>query len=368
MVISDSASTKRQGVNPLGQGGLASTAGVLMEREIAEQPTMFGRLLSASDPQIAEAANVVRQREPSVVLIVARGTSDHAALYLKYLVEVHLGLPVGLCSPSAHTLYGANPWGPRAMVIGISQSGGSPDLVATLAAARAAGATTLALTNAPASELAHVAELSVDVRAGAELSVAATKSYTAELLAVYRLVEAFKGRRRGADGLPEAAAAAVATSPAAVAQVVGDLTLASHLVVTGRGFAYPTAREAALKLMETCYLPTLAFSAADLRHGPFALLSPHVPTIVLTPAGRGAAAMMELVASIVATGSPVITVGPGPARAGTRQHVATQHQLPEDLAPIVDIIPLQLLALALARSKGLDPDTPRALQKVTETL
>lgn len=341
--------------------------GVLMEAEIAEQPAMLERLLSDGDTQVAEAAAVVRRREPATVLLVARGTSDHAALYLKYLIEVRLGLPVGLCSPSAHTVYGANPWGPHTLVIGMSQSGGSPDLVATLGAARAAGATTLALTNAPASDLARAAELTVDVRAGAEHSVAATKSYTAELLAAYCLVEALQCRSGGTESVPAAAAAALGTANT-VTEVANELVNARHLIVTGRGFAYPTAREAALKLMETCYLPTLAFSAADLRHGPFALLSPDVPALVLTPTGRTNAAMTDLVAKIVATGSPVTSVGPPPGHPGARRHITTEHRLPEDLAPIVDVIPFQLLALALARAKGFNPDKPRSLQKVTETL
>jgi glucosamine--fructose-6-phosphate aminotransferase (isomerizing) len=341
--------------------------GALMEAEIAEQPAMLERLVSDGDAQVTEAVAVILRREPANVLLVGRGTSDHAALYLKYLIEVRLGLPVGLCSPSAHTMYGAKPWGPRSLVIGVSQSGGSPDLVAVLGAARAAGATTLALTNAPASDLALAAELSVDVRAGTEQSVAATKSYTAELLAAYTLVNALQRRSGGAETLPAAAAAALGSSNT-IAEVTSELVTARHLIVTGRGYAYPTALEAALKLMETCYLPALAFSAADLRHGPFALLSPDVPAIVLTPTGRTSAAMADLVATIVATGSPVISVGPAPGHPDTRRHITTDHHLPDDLAPIVDIIPLQLLALDLARANGFNPDTPRSLRKVTETM
>ncbi|MCR6493559.1 SIS domain-containing protein [Cellulomonas sp. P24] len=343
------------------------TPGALMEAEIAGQPAMLERLLAAGDTDIREVADVVRRRDPSMVLLVARGTSDHAALYLKYLIEVRLGLPVGLCSPSAHTLYGANPWGARTLVIGISQSGESPDLVATLASARIAGATTIAVTNAPTSDLAQAAELTLDVGAGSEHSVAATKSYTAELLAVFRLVEAMQGFSGSARGVPAAAAASLDDPGDTVAQVARELVGARSIVVTGRGFAYPTAREAALKLMETCYLPALAFSAADLRHGPFALLAPGTPVLVLAPAGRTRTAMVELVELISATGASVTTVGPDPTPSGSTRHLTTTHDLPEDLAPIVDVIPLQRLALATARARGLNPDRPRALRKITET-
>ena len=344
-----------------------SAPGALMEAEIAEQPAMLERLLAAGDADIRQVADAVRRRDPSMVLLVARGTSDHAALYLKYLIEVRLGLPVGLCSPSAHTLYGASPWGTHTLVIGISQSGSSPDLVATLASARIAGATTLAVTNAPTSDLAKAAELTLDVHAGLEQSVAATKTYTAELLTASRLVEAMQGLNSGARDVPAAAAAALDDPTGTVAQVAHELTEARNLVVTGRGFAYPTAREAALKLMETCYLPALAFSAADLRHGPFALLAPGVPVLVLAPAGRTRTAMVELVELISATGALAISVGPGPAPSGSVRHITTTHDLAEDLAPIVDVIPLQRLALEIARAKGLNPDQPRSLRKVTET-
>lgn len=343
-----------------------------MEREIFSQPGVLADILTDADGQIAAVAAAVRRRSPTTVVLVARGSSDHAALYLKYLIEVELGLPVGLASQSSTTLYGAAPWGPSALVMALSQSGGSPDLVASLTSAREAGALTVALTNAPSSDLGAVAEMNIDLRAGAELSVAATKSYTAELAGALALVEAWKVVTEGASrALAEPirdAAIALLESRSAVQECANDLSDVAQLVVTGRGFSHATAREGALKLIETCYLPALAFSAADLLHGPFALLGPDVPTIALVPAGRAAAMMAKVLEQIVATGSPTITIGAGRRPEGVDRHVETLHSLQEHVAPIVDVIPLQILALELARIRGIDADVPRSLNKVTRTL
>lgn len=348
-------------------------SGELMEREIGEQPEVLARVLTDADGQVAAAAAAIVRHDPEMVVLTARGSSNHAAMHLKYLVEIQLGLAAGLSSPSSTTIYGASPWGPRTLVVVLSQSGGSPDLIATVESARSAGALTLAITNAPTSRLATAADLHIDLLAGPELSVAATKSYTAELAAASALVAAWRVRR-GQEAPPidpgavrDAAGAALALRPT-VADLAADLRAVHQVVLTGRGFAHATAREGALKLMETCYLPAFGYSAADVLHGPFALLGPEVPTIALTPAGSTAATMADLVARAVDTGSPVITIGPGPAPAGVRHHVPTTHTLADDLAPLVDVIPLQLLALDLARARGLNPDAPRALQKVTKTL
>lgn len=357
--------------------------GHLMEREISEQPEVFARLLAAS-ADVAAVAAAIDARAPHTVMIVARGSSDHAALYLKYLVEIRLGLPTGLCSPSSTTLYGASPFSSGTLVLGISQSGGSPDLVATLAAARAKGALTLALTNAPTSPLATAAELHLPLLAGTEHSVAATKTYTAELMAAALLVDALVQLRGGspeaeqaptfttADLLevPLAAEAMLTVRPqvAHVVEQVAALRESAQLLFTARGYGHATAREGALKVMETCYVPSLAFSAADLLHGPFAMLSPSTATVALLASDDPADPMADVVDRIVATGSPTITYGPGPSRPGVVAHITSPHTLPAALAPIVDVIAVQYLALELSRRLGLDADAPRALLKVTSTL
>jgi glucosamine--fructose-6-phosphate aminotransferase (isomerizing) len=272
-----------------------------MAADVAEQPEVFARVLTERAGPIAEVAAVIAHRRPRNVIFTARGTSDHAALYAAYLTEIRLNLPAGLASPSAITVYGARPDLRDCLVIGVSQSGGSPDLGEVVRVAREQGALTLAVTNAPDSPLAAAAELSIDIAAGTERAVAATKTYTAELLALLMLVE---GVRSGDGTLPADEREALAALPELAAETLADQTptelagryrFASRMVTTGRGYAYPTAREAALKLMETSYLPALSFSGADLLHGPLAMADPDVPVLAVVGSGPGGAAMRDVV-------------------------------------------------------------------------
>jgi glucosamine--fructose-6-phosphate aminotransferase (isomerizing) len=345
-----------------------------MAADIAEQPAGFARLL---DPEhtaaiVAVAAEVARRR-PRSVMFVGRGTSDHAALYGAYLTEIRLGLPVASASPSAITLYGARPDFTDTLVIGVSQSGGSPDLTGVLRVARETGGLTVAVTNNPGSPLAQAAELVVDVAAGHERAVAATKSYTAELLALLLLIE---GVRAGDGRLPPAERAALDRLPGLAEQALADPTpdalaqryrFASRLVTTGRGYAYPTAREAALKLMETSYLPALAFSGADLLHGPLAMTDPDVPVLAVVGDGPGGRSMREVVDRLAERRADVVTIGAAdvPGAAGRLPVPAVAD---ERHSALLDILPLQRLALALALARGADPDAPRGLTKVTSTL
>ncbi|SCE75849.1 glutamine--fructose-6-phosphate transaminase [Micromonospora haikouensis] len=343
-----------------------------MAADISEQPAGYERLLSAEHAgAIAEVAAVVAQRRPRHVVFTARGTSDHAALYGAYLTEIRLGLPAGLASPSAVTLFGARPDLSDALVVGVSQSGGSPDLAEVLRTARASGALTLAVTNNPDSPLAGIAELSVDIAAGHERAVAATKTYTAELLALLLLVE---GVRAGNGALPAAERAALAALPELAARTLDDPTpaqlapryrFAAQLVTTGRGYAYPTAREAALKLMETSYLPALAFSGADLLHGPLAMTDPDVPVLAVVGSGPGGRSMGEVLPRLGERRADVVVVGSADVQGATRMAVP---EVDERYAPLLDILPLQRLALALALARGEDPDAPRGLKKVTATM
>ncbi|MFC5942549.1 SIS domain-containing protein [Micromonospora harpali] len=343
-----------------------------MAADISEQPAGYERLLSAEHAgAIAEVAAVVAQRRPRHVVFTARGTSDHAALYGAYLTEIRLGLPAGLASPSAVTLFGARPDLSDALVVGVSQSGGSPDLAEVLRTARASGALTLAVTNNPDSPLAGIAELSVDIAAGHERAVAATKTYTAELLALLLLVE---GVRAGDGALPAAERAALAALPELAARTLDDPTpaqlapryrFAAQLVTTGRGYAYPTAREAALKLMETSYLPALAFSGADLLHGPLAMTDPDVPVLAIVGSGPGGRSMGEVLPRLGERRADVVVVGSADVQGAARMAVP---EVDERYAPLLDILPLQRLALALALARGEDPDAPRGLKKVTATM
>lgn len=347
----------------------AKPLGRLMATEIAEQPQVLQRFLHAGLPAVREVAARVAGASPRFVVLAARGTSDHAALYAKYLVETVLGLPAGLASPSTLTTYGARPDLRDVLWVTVSQSGGSPDLVDSTAAARDAGALTLAVTNAPESPLAEVAAAHLDILAGPERAVAATKSYTAELLALFLLVDLWAGR----DGAPAREvpdlAATVLQSDAAAA-VAPRYRFVERLVTTGRGYSYPTAREAALKLMETSYLSAHAFSGADLLHGPFALIDEDRPVIAVVDEGPGGTALRPVLSRLADRGADVCIVGP-PAAGAATANAAAVLPIPEGVddrvGPILQILPLQQLALAIAVARRYDPDAPRGLQKVTET-
>jgi glutamine---fructose-6-phosphate transaminase (isomerizing) len=352
-----------------GQESGSDQRGAGMAADIADQPAGFARLLESQAGPIAALAARIVAYQPKHVVFTARGTSDHAALYGSYLTEIRLGIPAGLASPSAITVYGARPNFAGALVVAVSQSGGSPDLGEVVRVAREQGALTLAVTNAPGSALAGAAELHLDVDAGTERAVAATKSYTAELLALLLLIDAIDGEPTpGRADLPELAERTLADGTAV--ELAHRYRFAGQIVTTGRGYAYPTAREAALKLMETSYLAALAFSGADLLHGPVAMADADVPVLAVVGAGPGGRSMAEVLARLGERQADLVVVGP----AGSAVPVpATALRVPtpavdERLAPLLDILPLQRLALALALTRGLDPDAPRGLNKVTATL
>ncbi|WP_433580586.1 SIS domain-containing protein [Nocardia brasiliensis] len=339
-----------------------------MASEIAEQPAAWQRLLTEGTDAIRRAAARIVEYQPRFVLFVARGTSDHAALYGKYLVEIQHALPAGLVSPSTMTIYDSAPDLRDVLFVAVSQSGGSPDLVQSVEVARRQGALTVALTNNPASALAAAAEIHVDVLAGPERAVAATKSYTAELLALYLLLD----YARGGDGAGTAElpglGSRVLDSGAALAGVAQRYRFAQRLITSARGYSYPTAREAALKLMETSYLSAQAFSGADLLHGPLATVDPSVPVLAIVPDGVGGRAMLPVLSRLAELRADVFGVGTADALAGLSGGVTLPAGIPEPLSPLVEILPLQQLALHLAIARGGDPDRPRGLKKVTETL
>ncbi len=343
-----------------------STPGRLMAAEIAEQPEVWRRLLTEGAEPIAAATARIASAAPRFVLFVARGSSDHAALYAKYLVEIVHGLPAGLVSPSTMTVYGARPTLDDVLFVAVSQSGGSPDLVRSIEVAREQGGLTLAVTNSPGSELAAAAEIHVDVLAGAERSVVATKSYTAELLALYLLF----GLRDGHDAahLPDLGERLLSRD---VGGIATRYRFAQRLITTGRGYSYPTACEAALKLMETCYLSAQAFSGADLLHGPLAAVDAQVPVLAVVSEGRSGHAMLPVLSQLAERGADVLVVGAGPVQAGRINRmvrIALPAGIPEALSPLLEILPLQQLSLQLAIARGEDPDSPRGLHKVTQTL
>ena len=345
---------------------MAEAAGRLMASEIAEQPGRWRDLL-ARRAEIASVAAVIAGKAPRFVLLAARGTSDHAALYAKYLIEILLGLPAGLVSPSAMTAYAMRPRFGDVLLVAVSQSGHSPDLVQTIEAGRRGGALTLAVTNTADSPLAGAAALHLDIGAGSERAVAATKSYTAQLLALYLLVDHLRGGNgEAAVMLPEMGEALLAGAD--LAQRASRYRFAQRMVVTGRGYAYPTAREAGLKLMETSYIAAQAFSGADLLHGPLAMLDPQVPVLAVVPGGVAGAAMGQVLPRIRQARADLFVVGTAAAVGAAGAGFILPDGAPEELSPLLEILPFQLLAMHLAITRGEDPDVPRSLHKITDTV
>lgn len=342
--------------------------GRIMSGEMAEQPAVLRRILEEGAPRIREIAERVAARGPRFVLLTARGTSDNAALYAKYLVEVVLGKPAGLTSMSTTTAYGARPDLTDCLVVTVSQSGGSPDLVASTRAAREAGAITLAVTNNADSPLAEVSEFHIDVLAGPEKALPATKTYTAELLSLYLFVEGL----RGGDGdaakvLPELAERILARQDE-VKALAARYRFAERLVLTSRGYGYPTAKEAALKLMETSYIPALSFSGADLLHGPLAMVDNVSPVIAIVTEGKGGEALQPVLDRLRGRGADLVVIGnQASVDAASAGFVLPTEGVAEEVQPILEILPLQMLAYEVTIARGQDPDAPRALAKVTET-
>jgi glucosamine--fructose-6-phosphate aminotransferase (isomerizing) len=343
---------------------MTTPVGAQMRAEIAEQPAVLAGVYGRRR-EIAAVAAAIERRAPRFALLAARGSSDHAALYAKYLIEVLLRLPAGLASPSTTTLYGAEPDLADVLFVTVSQSGGSPDLVEATRAARRCGALTVAVTNTPDSPLSQSAELAVDIGAGPERAVAATKTYTASLMALYLLVDAVRGgEAEHAAGLGELAERALGSPE--VDEAVDRYRFVERMVTTGRGYSSATAAEAALKLAETSYLSARAYSGADLLHGPVAAIDTDTGVLAVTSAGQGGEAMREVVATVRERGAEVIAVGSLAEEVGASLRIGVP-RTEEEVAPILEVLPLQQLALGLSLARGGDPDRPRGLSKVTRT-
>jgi glucosamine--fructose-6-phosphate aminotransferase (isomerizing) len=337
-----------------------------MSAEIAEQPQVFAGVL-AGRPELAAVAARIFARKPRLVLLAGRGTSGHAALYAKYLTEILLALPAGQVSPSTTTLYSAQPDLSDVVLVAISQSGGSPDLVEVVESGRRCGATTVAVTNTPGSALDSAAEIAVNVHAGPERCVTATKTYSATLLTLYLLVDAARGGHgRSAEQLPELARTTLNAGAGTVSEAVRYCRDAGRILCVGRGYSLATAAEAALKITETSYLPANAFGGADLLHGPIAGVDSTTTVLAICNDGRALAAMNATIDALNQRTARVCVMGSaaGKVTAAQRTGVAS---LPEELAPVLEILPVQQLALRLALSRGGDPDKPRGLRKVTRT-
>jgi glutamine---fructose-6-phosphate transaminase (isomerizing) len=354
-----------------------------MLEEVRQQPDALQRTLKSELSRIRELRRLVEGKRPRLIVLVARGTSDNAAQFGRYLLEITTGIPVSLSAPSIFTLYKADVDLSGALVVAISQSGESTDTNLVLERARKRGALTVGITNESASTLAKIADYVFLVRAGKEKSVAATKTYTGQLLSLYLLAHALGGPVRIEElrRLPDWTASALKLEPE-VAGAAQRYRFMEHALVVGRGLNYSNAFEFALKLMETCYVVAERFSSADLLHGPIAMLEASFPVFLFAPPGVTWTGLRQLIARLTEIKTETLIITDQSNWRAVKQiggeRLAHKICVPVELAyaagptdiftPIPYIVPAQLFAGWLASVKGLDPDRPRALKKVTQTL
>jgi len=343
-----------------------------MLEEIRQQPEALEKSLAGGMGRAERFKRILEKRKPRLIVLVARGTSDNAALFGRYLLEILTAIPVSLAAPSIETLYRAKLDYRDSLVVAISQSGESTDTNLVLQRARERGALTLGITNNQRSSMAHLAEHLFAVRAGKERSVAATKTYTGQMMMLYLLAYALGARIRLADlqRLPELTHEALGLQDE-VAVLANRCRFMRHAVVVGRGLNYANAFEMALKLMETCYVVAERFSSADFLHGPIAMAEPSFPVFAFAPPGVTWKSMEETLAKLQNQRAEIVAItdaGNRAAEARATRLIRLRRRIPEVLTPIPYIVPAQLFAALLAEEKGLNPDHPRTLSKVTMTL
>ena len=343
-----------------------------MLEEIRQQPEALERTLAGELRRIERFKRLLEKRRPRLVVLCARGTSDNAAQLGRYLLEITTGIPVSLAAPSIYSLYHAKVDLRDVLVAAISQSGESTDTNLVLERAREKGALSVGITNEAGSTMAKLAEHVFLVRARREKSVAATKTYTGQVLLLYLLAYALGGRIRIDDlrRLPEWVNLALGIEPE-IAALAERYRFMDHAVVVGRGLNYANALEFALKLMETCYVVAERFSSADFLHGPIAFVEPNFPAFLFAPAGPTWTSIGEMLEKLRGLKAETLIItdranreAPGKAA----RMIRLPGRLREIFTPIPYIVPAQIFAASLAAQKGLDPDRPRTLSKVTQTL
>ncbi|GHO83542.1 SIS domain-containing protein [Dictyobacter formicarum] len=340
----------------------------LLEQEIHSQPEVIARLL---DKETRHIQQIVAQLPGfDYILIAARGSSDHAATYAKYAWATMARYPIALAAPSLQTLYDAPPRMNNALVVGISQSGQSPDIVAVLEEGKRQGRPTIAITNDSNSALAKAADHVVELHAGQERSVAATKTYTAQLAVMMLFAASWSGDQQRLAELQQVpdAIASILQNAAEIAQRTERYRYMNQCVVVGRGYNYATSFELALKLKELTYVMATAYSSADFRHGPIATIEEGLPTILAMPGGAAFADMIELAKDLQQRQAELLIISDTEEALKLAQTpFAIPTGIPEWLSPITAIIPGQLFGLHLTLTKRLQPDTPRGLNKITLT-
>jgi glucosamine--fructose-6-phosphate aminotransferase (isomerizing) len=339
-----------------------------MLAEIAEQPGALERTIAAERGKITKLANTLKSRDIDLIVLVARGSSDNAALFGRYLLEITTGIPVSLSAPSVHTIYGARLKLDHALVVGVSQSGEGEDINRVLENAREGGAFTVGITNEPNSTMTRLVDEALLTHGGRERSVAATKTFTGQMLLFYMLAAELSSGAPSFESIPEFVSRALEQKPA-ILELVQRYVFMENCVVVGRGLAYANAYELALKLMETCYVVAERFSSADFLHGPLAMVERHFPVILFAPPGVMLPGVKNLIQRLRELKADTLAITSDlDAAAMCSRSIVMPREIDEFLAPIPYIVPGQLFAALLAEAKGLDPDAPRSLSKVTRTL
>jgi glucosamine--fructose-6-phosphate aminotransferase (isomerizing) len=342
-----------------------------LHTEIHEQPDRLANLLTSQRRNVEEIARVIQTKDLRYVFLAARGTSDNAGRYANYLWGARNGLPMALATPSLFTYYHQPPNLRDALVVGISQSGVSPDIISVVEEGKRRGCPTLAITNDPASPLAQIADAVIDIHAGPELAVAATKTYTGELLAVAMLSAALAGSEdqwRELELVP-AWVQQVLAEDEAIAQMCQRYRYMQHCVVLGRGYNYATAFEWALKLKELTYINAEPYSSADFQHGPVAVVDRGFPVLAVIPQGKvfdSSLSLLRLLSS-EALAELVVISDSAQALGLAKSQMPLPAGIPEWITPLVSIVPAQLFSHHLTIARGYDAEKPRNIRKVTET-
>lgn len=339
--------------------------------EIFEQPAVLARLLQSQRERVLEMAQKVRRREIGSVFLAARGSSDNAGIYAKYLFGAMNQVPVALAAPSLFTAYGTPPRLSGQLVLGISQSGQSPDIVSVVEEGRRQGALTLAITNDPDSPLAEQAEMVFDTGAGPENAIAATKTYTTQLLSIAMLAAALSGEDNLTDDLERLPGLVkeILTLDENIETAAQRYRYMSQCVVLGRGYNYATAYEWSLKLKELAYIVAEPYSSADFQHGPVAIVSHGFPVLAVAPRGAVFQDLLSLLTKLSRDHQAELLVLSNDSQALELAQTPLELpvDLPEWLSPLVSIVPAQLFCYHLTRAMGYDTEAPRQLSKITRT-
>lgn len=342
-----------------------------LHEEIFEQPQRLGQLLQSQRETVIKIADKIRIHDPKYVFLAARGTSDNAGRYANYLWGAHNHLPLALATPSLFTYYNEPPRLDGAFVVGVSQSGKSPDIVSVLTEGRKQGCLTLAVTNAPDSPLAEAAELVLDIQAGTEKAVAATKTYTAELMALAMISVALRGDENAWADLAKVPGwiEEVLQQDASIARMTERFRYMYQCVVLGRGYNYATAFEWALKLKELTYVVAEPYSSADFQHGPIAMVEGGFPVMAVSPQGKVFDSMLEMLTRLRRNqNAELVVISDDPRALELGQStIKLPGGMPEWLTPIVTIVAAQLFACHLTTVKGYNTEAPRSITKITET-